>query len=483
MTKLSCGLIAVFLLSISTAFSQNIAVAYRQGAHWGYADTLGNVFIEPVYDEVVRGWTPITKLLVAKNNKWGVVSEKGKVIVPLEHSYVSEIKEGFFFAGTKTENDDYLHGLYNSKGKLLIKAERQDINFFNDRIILVRSQSDLNRSGVALVNTNGNKITWLIPRTYRTVFSSSSDSIIFVETETKTIQYKVTRTYDLKKVGESDLSLDDNVMFEEVISDEDAYRGPLNEITVNLEILDTINSKGHPSFDLLKKSELNHKKEKVTVLENCERIILVGYPNGYKENFFTEKKERAVTNQWAIVRKGGKYGAYFSQKNAFIPFEYDSIGQELLPYRCETIVIKARRNGKWGLIDLQNNIITNFTFDDIILFDKFYGPNYKMCFDFKQGLIVKKGMRYQLLTDSKTDIYPPGFELATNTERPGRGLLLFEGSKKGLYYYGHLFIPSYEGDGAFSDVDTGRYSLVRIVDKDNKILGYVDKKGIVYFKD
>jgi hypothetical protein len=484
MTKLSCGLIAVLLLSISTVFAQDIAIAYRKGAHWGYADTLGNVVIEPVYDEVVRGWTPMTKLLVAKNQKWGVVSEKGKVTVPLEHSYVTQIKEGFFFTGTKTENDDYLNGLYNSKGKLLIKAERQDINFYNDRIIIIRSPSPLKRSGVALLNTSGSKITWLIPRTNRTIYSSASDSVIFVETETKTIQYKVSRTNELTKLTESDLLLDDAVMFEEVISNEDTYHGPIYDMSVNLAIRDTVNAKGDQSFDLLKKTELNRKKEESTVLEGCEHITIVQYPNGYKEDFYSEKKKRAVTDQWAIIRKDGKYGAFFSvPKDTFIPFQYDAIGQELLPYRCQTIVLKAKRNGKWGLIDLNNKIITDFAFDDILLSNDYYGSNFKRCFEFKQGLIVRKGARYHLLTESKTDIYPKGFERAMNSQRPGQGLSLFEGNKKGYYYWGHLFLPSYEGDGAFGDVDTGSYTLVRIVDKDKKLLGFVDKKGIVYFKD
>lgn len=484
MIKFFCGLIAVLLFSTSTVFSQDIFIAYRKGSQWGYADTLGNIVIEPVYDEVVKGWTPMNKLLVARNNKWGVVSEKGKVTIPLEYSYVYPTESGYFFTGTKTAKDDYLHALYNSKGKLLIKPEQQDISFINDRMIMVRSQGALNRSGVGRLNSAGNKITWLIPRTNKLVYFTPSDSIIHVETETKAIDYKITKTNEVQKVKEEDLILDEGVMFEEVVGNEEGPSGPAYTVTVSLAIHDTINAKGEKLFNLVKTTDLTRKKTETTLIEGCDQVTIVKYPNGYKEYFSSEIRTPSVTDQWAIVRKGGKYGAYFSgPKEAFIPFEYDSIGQEILPFECETIALKVKRNGKWGLIDLKNSLVADFIFDGIMLPTTLYGRNYKTCFEMKHGLIVKKGARFHLLTSSKNDIYPKGFERAINADRLMLGLILFEGPKKGLYHYGHLFIPSYEGEGEFRTVETGRYPLATVVDKGQKLLGFVDKKGIVYFRD
>jgi hypothetical protein len=483
MMKSVCLFVIVLQCLVSNVFSQDIAVAYRNGSLWGYADTLGNVIIEPVYDEVIKGWTPVTALLVAKNKKWGVVSKKGKIVVPLKHDYISPIRDGFFFTEDKAVNNTYLHGLYTSAGKLVIEPEDQEINFITERLIIVRTSPQLKKGGVGLFDPKNKKVNWIIPRANRHVYLVQRDSLIITESDTKRTEYKVNGNA-LKKVKETSIDPAEEEIVEMAPAEQTLYGGPVQEITLSLTIRDTASGTGKKHFSLVKKTKINHQERQESVLTECQGIMIIRYPNGSKERFSKEQK-RWITDHWAIAQKNGKYGAFFSvPEGTLIPFEYDSIAPEMLPYKCETVLIKARQNGKWGLINRNNNIVSAFAFDDIIFSGKdFYAPTHKSCFRFLHGLIVKQGERYNVLSDSVTLVSAGGFDRAINSERPGQGIHVFQAAKKGFYYSGHLFVPSYEGDGTFGGVHTSRYPLAEIIDKQKGFLGYVDRKGVIFFRE
>jgi hypothetical protein len=484
MLRFFCTLIAILNLALSTSHSQEIFIPYRKGPHWGYADTLGKIVIAPVYDQVSNGWTVGTNLKVSKDMKWGVVSRKNKVLVPLKHDHVANIHKGYIVSEDKTEGYAYLHGLYNHKGTLLIPPEDQSIDIFNSRIIFVRSPRQSKRSGVALLNSKGTKLTWIVPRVNEDLYFRNGDSVLVVETGSKVIEYKVSRAFVLKKIKESDADPFEDDHIVEVASEErPLYGGPVREARIILSTDFVINAEGKKTF-LLKKTQMNSHDQDGPVLTDCEKINIVQYPNGGKETYFRDKT-RWISDHWAIAHKNEKYGAYFPvPESTVIPFEYDSITKDIIPYKCKTVLVKAKRNGKWGLIDRRNRVVTGFIFDDIIFpGHHFYGANYTSCFNFDQGLIVRSGDRYNVLRDSATVVYPPGFDLAIDPERARQGIRVFDSNKKGLYYSGHLFRPSYDGDGEFGDIVTSRFPLAQIVDKNKKLLGYVDKKGIVYFSN
>ena len=59
-----------------------------------------------------------------------------------------------------------------------------------------------------------------------------------------------------------------------------------------------------------------------------------------------------------------KYGAFDSDFNLIIPFEYDMLGNRNSKPYIENNIINAKKDGKWGYIDLNNNIVIDFQFDD-----------------------------------------------------------------------------------------------------------------------
>ena len=100
------------------------------------------------------------QFIVEKNGKYGVVSEKGAVILPLKYSFINSNKNGY----TVTLNDKT--GLFNSEGKEIIPISYRWV--YTDKI-------DDNIPIVAKLNGKegyiNTKNEWVIPPTYRDAFA------------------------------------------------------------------------------------------------------------------------------------------------------------------------------------------------------------------------------------------------------------------------------------------------------------------------
>ena len=100
------------------------------------------------------------QFIVEKNRKYGVVSEKGTIILPLKYSFIDSNKNGY----TVTLNDKT--GLFNSEGKEIIPISYRWI--YTDKIddnIPIVAKLD---SKEGYINT---KNEWVIPPTYRDAFA------------------------------------------------------------------------------------------------------------------------------------------------------------------------------------------------------------------------------------------------------------------------------------------------------------------------
>ena len=463
--------------------SQDPAVVYRIKDRWGYADTLGNILITPVYDDVYKGCLFNTALLVANNKKWGAVSRTGKIVVPLQFSRILYLQD--FLLTENVVSNVYLYGLYDASGKLLLPPEEQEISLLNKNMIIVDSPDTRKRSGVALLDAKTNSIKWIIPRVYSSVYFWSKDSVFVAETDTKRVKYKLNGQSSLKKISEVSIDKTDDAIEVSMDTDDNRNWGPIEEFTISLSVLDTVTSNGSKTKALVKLSQSGWKKQRSVVLTDCEHIRLVKYPNDAKETSYKDQR-RNKTDSWAIVRKNGKYGAYFSlPTEAIIPCMYDSVDISAIPYACERIMVKAKLNGKWGIVGLNNKPVTGFLYDNILFQDKYYyGPNYRTCFFFKsQGMVVKTGDRFNILLDSTRLASANGFDKISPETKTRLGMVLYDGQKKGLLREGNLFLPSYTGEGTFESVLSNNYLLVAIMDANQKLLGFADRKGILYFKD
>ena len=101
------------------------------------------------------------QFIVKKDGKYGVVSEKGAVILPLKYSNINSNKNGY------TVKLNQKAGLFNSEGKEIIPISYHWVytDKIDDNIPIV---AELNESKAGYINT---KNEWVIPPTYLYAFA------------------------------------------------------------------------------------------------------------------------------------------------------------------------------------------------------------------------------------------------------------------------------------------------------------------------
>ena len=101
------------------------------------------------------------QFIVEKNGKYGVVSEKGAVILPLKYSNINSNKNGY------TIKLNEKAGLFNSEGKEIIPISYHWVytGKIDDNIPIV---AELNENKAGYINT---KNEWVIPPTYQYAFA------------------------------------------------------------------------------------------------------------------------------------------------------------------------------------------------------------------------------------------------------------------------------------------------------------------------
>ena len=301
------------------------------------------------------------QFIVEKNGKYGVVSEKGTIILPLKYSFINSNKNGY----TVTLNEKI--GLFNSEGKEIIPISYRWIytDKIDDNIPIVAKLDG--KEGY--INT---KNEWVIPPTYRDAFAFRQGVAIV----------KKGRNYmciNLK--GEAVIQDFDNYVIEP--SDNTYIVGVRKECKymvydLNGNLLDTYdgfinNWSGNAIFGVKKGGKWGY-------IDGYGKVIV---PFEYEEvNNFSEGL--------ASVRKDGKWG-YINPKNEIvIPIEFTN--KEVGFFKNGGAEYYTDRGA--GLINLKGEIIAEPKYDSIeyvngnIAIVSFNGYNY--LYDFVKEKKLKR---------------------------------------------------------------------------------------------
>ena len=279
------------------------------------------------------------QFIVEKNGKYGVVSEKGAVILPLKYSNINSNKNGY------TVKLNEKAGLFNSEGKEIIPISYHWVytGKIDDNIPIV---AELNDNNAGYINT---KNEWVIPPTYQYAFA---------------FRQGVARV----KKGRNYMYI--NLKGEPVIQDFDNY------VIQN--------------FD-------NY------VIEPSDNTYIVGVRKGCKYMVYDLNGNLLDTydgfiNNWsgnAIfgVKKGGKWGYIDGYGKVIVPFEYEEVNN------FSEGLASVRKDGKWGYINPKNEIVIPIEFTNKeVGFFKNGGAEYYT--DRGAGLINLKG---EIIAEPKYD--------------------------------------------------------------------------------
>jgi len=242
------------------------------------------------------------QFIVEKNGKYGVVSEKGAVILPLKYSNINSNKNGY------TVKLNEKAGLFNSEGKEIIPISYHWVytGKIDDNIPIV---AELNDNNAGYINT---KNEWVIPPTYQYAFA---------------FQQGLARV----KKGRNYMYI--NLKGEPVIQDFDNY-----------VIQDFDNYVIEPSDNTYI----------VGVRKECKYMVydLNGNLLDTYDGFINNWSGNAIFG----VKKGGKWGYIDGYGKVIVPFEYEEVNN------FREGLASVRKDGKWGYINPKNEIVIPIEF-------------------------------------------------------------------------------------------------------------------------
>ena len=267
------------------------------------------------------------QFIVKKNGKYGVVSEKGAVILPLKYSNINSNKNGY------TVKLNEKAGLFNSEGKEIIPISYHWVytEKIDDNIPIV---AELNDNNAGYINT---KNEWVIPPTYLYAFA---------------FRQGVARV----KKGRNYMYI--NLKGEPVIQDFDNY------VIQNYVI------------------EPSDNTYIVGVRKECKYMVydLNGNLLDTYDGFINNWSGNAIFG----VKKGGKWGYIDGYGKVIVPFEYEEVNN------FSEGLASVRKDGKWGYINPKNEIVIPIEFTNKeVGFFKNGGAEYYT--DRGAGLINLKG--------------------------------------------------------------------------------------------
>jgi len=125
-----------------------------------------------------------------------------------------------------------------------------------------------------------------------------------------------------------------------------------------------LNKMGQFQIPVIYDGEINFKNKNVTVALLGEKKLFINkfgeiaFDNVYDEvaNFIAD---------YCVVGKSGKFGVIDSLGNLKIPLQYNSI--KLIFNDKSILSIWANLNEKWGILDICNNVLEAFVFDEICI--------------------------------------------------------------------------------------------------------------------
>ena len=272
------------------------------------------------------------QFIVEKNEKYGVVSEKGTIILPLKYSFINSNKNGY------TVKLNGKVGLFNLEGKEIIPISYHWIytDEIDDNILIV---AELNGKE-GYINT---KNEWVIPATYRDAFAFRQG---------------------LAKVREVRDYIYINLKGEPVIQDFDAN---VIEPSDNTYIVGVRKECKYMVYDLN-----GNLLDTYNLLRNNwsdDAIFAVkkggkwGYIDGYGKVIIPLEYEKVgdFSEGLAAVRKDGKWG-YINLKNeVVIPIEFTNI--RVSSFKNGVATYYTDRGA--GLINLKGEIIAEPKYNSI----------------------------------------------------------------------------------------------------------------------
>lgn len=113
-----------------TKISGRDLTTFSQNERWGFKDKNSNVIVEPIYKKLIRlgdsSW-----IVQNKRNKFGLIDNCGKVIVPIKYNHADRLVTKFAKFG-----NTYDYGVYDEYGNTIVEPKFSKIDILYGKMFL-----------------------------------------------------------------------------------------------------------------------------------------------------------------------------------------------------------------------------------------------------------------------------------------------------------------------------------------------------------
>lgn len=459
---------SLFHLLVLFAISGNLSaqeIPYRKGKLWGYADTLGQIVIPPIYDNIRK----------IPNKKY------------------FRVKKGSELA------------LINHKNEMIVPYTRNDIEV--DRYISVYDVYD-NGAGDFYHLDNLKRI---FPEHLKTMLISKKRELFMVQTKQELI-------------GLAQLDKDLNVHY--LVDTLSAYKYQDKDFsTQTLFLLDANGKVKHFDMKQLKFVDPQSRSERTYHAPSAparrraqpkrkKKPVIVAYENEFKVKTLQDDElvesdmvydsvlliaqntssYSTIKKSWLLVSKNGQQGLLSEDGKVVLPLDYDQIGNCMM-YSQDKYIIFVRKGRKWGAIDEYGEVILDIEYDEIpiAITDKESDIIYRrqfLCFAVKQGnsyglFNAHENQKPAMIYDTITRIDVRSKELAFQMAKDDKhgfwcGRYVKKDGKNIPVYT--TFEAKYKHPISDFTFVNG-HSVLNVHNAKGGFRGYMDLRGNVYFED
>lgn len=309
---------------------------------------------------------------VRKDGKRGIVSEIGEVLIPTIYDDVSSLYDGQFrqFFEVKLNGK---FGVVNTKGEVIVPVRYDWVGTEGDLFKVTTEDPDRK---FGLIDKTG-KV--LVPVEYRWITDSptreSTVTILVKDSVSMNFLNKRMERILAEDVAEYGYVLNEALLlnpfnyanqFLLYVKSKKGKYGLLNELNGTLdvpmeydEIIQRFNSQNHSYYAV-------RKGKKYGLIDEKNNVIL---PIKFKDidvnlvpiDFENESED----NYQVVVKKGKKYGTVNLKNEVVIPFEYEGLSRNSIKG-----FFKAKVDGSYVVIDSNNQRISEEFFDEVSKFEE-----------------------------------------------------------------------------------------------------------------
>lgn len=395
----------------------NTVLKYKENNKYGLLNFDGAKLTEAVYESMESLNDKYGEILVEKDGKLGVINIKGVVLVDCKYDYIkgdgyfkdSSYKEGGYIVGNKARGG-YVYGYLDKNAKDIIKVgqesiyrvteiESNDIYLVareNGRYALYKGNENLTdykyidmfyNNGTGTFTVQKNKSYGLINLDGKTVIPEQYEELIVVGIFAWASKDGVDFTFDLNGVKQENsqfvslqmtstdrfyISIDENYMYgitdldkKVVVQNKYDYieEMPNSGLLIATSGNDvTVYSAGITELVSVSNAELKNVGDYIQITNNEESYFLT--VDGRK----VDNKIVYLDNQLYASKSGGKWGFVDLKDNVIVDYVYDEV-TEINEFGFAGV----KKDGKWGVINRDGDVILEPTYESNVISPVFVG--------------------------------------------------------------------------------------------------------------